>query len=80
MTARVQNFEIAGKRTSLRLEQPFWEALKFCARRRGVSLDELVASVIREGQGRATMASTLRVFMIEYFHALANGRQENAAH
>jgi predicted DNA-binding ribbon-helix-helix protein len=74
MTRTVRNVEIAGHRTSFRLETPFWEALTVCARQRGMSLDALVSNVVREHRGaKATMSSTVRVFAIKYFHDLAEG-------
>ena len=54
---------IAGHRTSISLERPFWEALQKIARERQVSIAALVASVDAE-RGEANLSSALRVFVL----------------
>ena len=59
---------IAGHRTSLSLEAPFWEALKSLAEADGISLAALVERVDRErslGQDPYNLSSTLRVYVLE---------------
>ncbi len=52
---------IAGHRTSLSLEEPFWRDLAAVARARGLSMSALVASV---DEGRAgNLSSALRLFV-----------------
>jgi predicted DNA-binding ribbon-helix-helix protein len=55
---------IAGHRTSISLEEPFWRELKEIAARDGVSLAALVAQV-DAGRGAANLSSALRVFVLE---------------
>lgn len=56
---------IAGHATSLSLEAEFWAALQEIARRRGLSLNRLVASV---DAGRAgNLSSALRVFVLDCY-------------
>lgn len=61
-----RSFRLAGHRTSVALEAPFWAALDEVAARRGLSLAALVAEV---DAGRADpampLASALRVFALE---------------
>ena len=53
---------IAGHRTSLSLEDPFWCELKVIARQRGQSLNRLVADI---DAGRTTnLSSALRLFVL----------------
>jgi predicted DNA-binding ribbon-helix-helix protein len=52
---------IAGHRTSLSLEEPFWRDLADVARSRGMSLNALVASVDRDRAGN--LSSALRLFV-----------------
>ena len=54
---------IAGHRTSLSLEQPFWQALKEISRAEGLSLNQLVAKIDRGRQGN--LSSAVRVFVLE---------------
>jgi predicted DNA-binding ribbon-helix-helix protein len=68
MTARhleKRSVSLAGHRTSVALEPPFWSELETAARRRGLSLAALVAEI---DAGRADpavpLASALRVFAL----------------
>ncbi len=56
---------IAGHRTSVSLEEAFWEALKEIAAREGVSLATLAARVDAE-RGSANLSSALRVFVLRH--------------
>jgi len=58
---------IAGHRTSVSLEQPFWDALREIAERRGVSLNALVEEVDRKREGN--LSSALRVFVLDRVRA-----------
>lgn len=55
---------IAGHRTSVSLEEPFWEELGEIARRRGLSLGALVAE-IDAGRGSGNLSSALRLHVLE---------------
>mgnify|MGYP003959200635 CR=1 FL=1 len=75
MTRTVRNIDIAGHRTSFRLEQPFWEAMGRCAKARGLTINQLATEVVHQYRGeKSTMASAIRVFLIGYFQELA-GKQ-----
>jgi predicted DNA-binding ribbon-helix-helix protein len=52
---------IAGHRTSLSLEAPFWRDLAEIAARRGVSLNALVAAI--DAERSSNLSSALRVFV-----------------
>lgn len=57
---------IAGHKTSVSLEDAFWQALKEIARDRDMTLTELVAAVDtvrREG----SLSSALRVFVLDHY-------------
>ena len=55
---------IAGHRTSVSLEQPFWDELGEIARTRGVSLNRLIAEI---DQTRATnLSSAIRVYVLQW--------------
>jgi predicted DNA-binding ribbon-helix-helix protein len=54
---------IAGHKTSVSLEDAFWQALKRLARARGQSLARLIAEVDRGREGN--LSSTLRVLVLE---------------
>jgi predicted DNA-binding ribbon-helix-helix protein len=59
-----RSVSIAGHRTSVSLEEAFWNALKRIAVAEDVSLAALVAQV-DAGRGDANLSSALRVFALE---------------
>ena len=59
---RKRSVTIAGHRTSVSLEAPFWSALKQTAVERGISLNALIGEIDR---GRAgNLSSAIRVFVL----------------
>lgn len=60
---RKRSVTIAGHRTSLSLEEAFWQALKQQARAEGLSTAALIERIDRE---RTTnLSSALRVYLLE---------------
>jgi predicted DNA-binding ribbon-helix-helix protein len=53
---------IAGHKTSVSLEDAFWQALQRLARSKGRSLAQLIAEVDRGREGN--LSSALRVFVL----------------
>jgi predicted DNA-binding ribbon-helix-helix protein len=70
---RKRSIVIAGHRTSVSLEEPFWTALKEMASARHVALFELVAEIDRDRQ-YGNLSSAVRVFVLEHHRNLAEGR------
>ena len=60
---RKRSVVIAGHRTSLSLEQAFWDALKAIALRRGLSMARLIAEIDRSRSGN--LSSATRVFVLD---------------
>lgn len=63
-----RSVSIAGHRTSVSLEEPFWEALAEIARERGLSLAGLVAEV-DAARGAANLSSALRLQVLAHLRA-----------
>jgi predicted DNA-binding ribbon-helix-helix protein len=61
---------IAGHRTSVSLEEPFWEALNAIAREGGRTLPALIAE-IDGARGAGNLSSALRVFVLATLEAKA---------
>ncbi len=56
---------IAGHRTSVSLEQPFWDALHDLARSRGLSAPALIAEIDARGTGTAgNLSSAIRLHLL----------------
>jgi predicted DNA-binding ribbon-helix-helix protein len=64
---------IAGHKTSVSLEEPFWKALKEVAALRNMPLSNLVASVDVERE-HANLSSAIRLFVLEYCRTLFGGQ------
>ena len=62
---------IAGHKTSVSLEDPFWKALKEIAVRQRVRLCDLVASVDVQRQ-HANLSSAIRLFVLDHFKRRAD--------
>ena len=61
---RKRSLAIAGHRTSISLEQPFWDGLRDIALERGVSVAALVAA-IDAVRGEASLSSAIRLFVYD---------------
>ena len=57
---------IAGHRTSVSIEEPFWTGLREIAARRGLSLNALVGVIDAERQGR-NLSSAIRVAVLAFY-------------
>jgi predicted DNA-binding ribbon-helix-helix protein len=62
---RKRSLAIAGHRTSISLEQPFWDGLRAIALERGVAVAALVAAVDAV-RGEASLSSAIRLFVYDW--------------
>ena len=71
MTARPvkHSLTIRGHRTSVSLEEPFWQEFRAIAARRGVALNALAAEIDAERGTGAGLASAIRVFVLNALKA-----------
>jgi predicted DNA-binding ribbon-helix-helix protein len=77
---------IGGHKTSVSLEDEFWNGLKQVAASRSLTLSELVGT-IDLNRKNANLSSTLRLFLLDHYRAQASGdeslsrtRSEATAH
>jgi predicted DNA-binding ribbon-helix-helix protein len=61
---RKRSLDIAGHRTSVSLEDAFWNALREIAEAEGASLAGLIARIDAARQGE-NLSSAIRVFVLE---------------
>ncbi|WP_088347161.1 MULTISPECIES: ribbon-helix-helix domain-containing protein [Rhodomicrobium] len=61
---RKRSLAIAGHRTSISLEQPFWDGLRTAALAEGVPIAALVAA-IDAVRGEASLSSAIRLFLYD---------------
>ena len=57
---------IAGRKTSLSLEDAFWNSIRDIAEGRGESLSQLIAS-IDEARQFGNLSSAVRLFVLRYY-------------
>ncbi len=61
---------IAGHKTSVSLEDAFWEALKEIAGGRRMTLSDLVAT-IDSARTQGNLSSAIRLFVLDYYRGVA---------
>jgi len=69
MMLKKRSVLIAGHRTSVSLEDPFWDELARIAATRGLSINQLIAEVDAGRDGN--LSSALRVFVLASLRASA---------
>jgi predicted DNA-binding ribbon-helix-helix protein len=71
---------IAGHKTSISIEEPFWKGLREIAAAKGLKVSDLVAS-IDNGRQQGNLSSHIRLFVLEYYQmqAAAPDAAEEAA-
>jgi predicted DNA-binding ribbon-helix-helix protein len=57
---------IAGHKTSISLEDKFWNSLKEIARERGTTLGALVAAIDRDRE-HSNLSSAIRLFVLGFY-------------
>ena len=69
MTARPvkRSLSLRGHRTSVSLEEPFWDAFREIARERGRPVAALAAEIDEARGDAAGLASAIRVFVLEHY-------------
>lgn len=60
-----RSVSIAGHRTSISLERPFWDGLKELACSRKISVNELIRQIDQKRAEDENLSSALRVFVYQ---------------
>ena len=68
---------IAGHKTSVSLEDEFWNSLKEIARERGMTLGALIAAIDGDRQ-HANLSSAIRLFVLGFYRDQNAPRQAAA--
>ena len=69
-----RSVRIGGRRTSMRLETQFWEALRDVAERERSDVGEICTRIAKRARN-ANLSSAVRVAMVDYYRELA-GRHD----
>jgi predicted DNA-binding ribbon-helix-helix protein len=59
---------IAGHKTSVSLENGFWDGLKVIAAERDMTLSDIVAS-IDDGRNAGNLSSAIRLFVLDFYRS-----------
>jgi predicted DNA-binding ribbon-helix-helix protein len=62
----LHNVVVDGRRTSVRLEASMWDGLQDIARRRGMSLNDLVTEIERN-RGTPGLTAAIRVYIVDFY-------------
>lgn len=62
---------IAGHKTSVSLEDPFWQGLREIALTRNMTLSDVVASIDTD-RHEGNLSSAIRLFVLDYYRTLSN--------
>ena len=62
-----RSITIAGHRTSISLEAPFWQALAEIAAARGTSVAALVAEIDRDRADDINLSAAIRIFALGWY-------------
>ena len=68
-----RSISIAGHRTSISVEEPFWQALKEIAATDGISLAALVAEIDGRRTPEINLSSAIRVEVLQRWIASLQG-------
>lgn len=56
---------VQGRKTSVSLEEPFWDVLREAAQKRQISVSQLITA-IDGGRGLNNLSSALRLFALDF--------------
>ncbi len=68
-----RNVTVAGRRTSVRLEQAMWDALEEMCRREGKVMNRLITE-IEQNRQESSLTAAIRVTIMLYFKTAATER------
>ncbi|MGE5158974.1 MAG: ribbon-helix-helix domain-containing protein [Gemmatimonas sp.] len=69
---------VAGHKTSVSLEEAFWNGMKEISGERNMTLSELVGEIDSKRQ-QGNLSSAIRLFVLDYFKSRATGAGVAAA-
>ena len=65
-----RNIFVNGRRTSMRLERPIWDAIGDICDKEGLTIHEFI-TLIDHRRDKISRTSVVRAFVVTYLHALA---------
>jgi predicted DNA-binding ribbon-helix-helix protein len=68
-----RSVSIAGRKTSISLEEPFWSIMRDISAQSGTTLNRLVSHIDSERQENSNLSSAIRLFVLDHFKRRAPG-------
>lgn len=62
-----RSITIAGHRTSVSVEEPFWQALGEIAAAEGASVAATIAAIDRDRPADLSLSAAIRIFTLDWF-------------
>lgn len=72
-----RSLTVAGHRTSVSLEEPFWTALAEIASEQKSSIAALVAAIDHSRAGGSNLSAAIRVFVLDWYRKQAGASRAN---
>ena len=69
---------VAGHKTSVSLEEAFWNSMKEISASRGMTLSDLV-SEIDQGRKQGNLSSAIRLYVLDFYRSKGPGAATTAA-
>jgi predicted DNA-binding ribbon-helix-helix protein len=66
-----RSITVAGHRTSVSLEEPFWQALSEVAAERSTSVAAIIAAVDRDRSPGTNLSAAVRLFVLDWYRTRA---------
>jgi predicted DNA-binding ribbon-helix-helix protein len=73
-TVKKRSVVLRDRKTSISLEDEFWDAIKHIARLSQMPLGNIVGS-IKDGHRDANLSSAIRVFVLEYYRSQSDAER-----
>jgi predicted DNA-binding ribbon-helix-helix protein len=64
---------IGGRKTSVSLEEPFWNTMREISAQRGMTLGGLVSAIDNDRQQNSNLSSAIRLFVLDHYKKRALG-------
>jgi predicted DNA-binding ribbon-helix-helix protein len=62
-----RSITVAGHRTSISIEEPFWDALAEIAKSRNLSVAALVGEIDRDRSPSMNLSAAIRVYILSWY-------------
>jgi len=64
-----RSITVAGHRTSVSVEEPFWHALADIAAAKGMSVTAVTAEIDRKRSAGTNLSSAIRLYVLDWYRA-----------